>query len=320
VAAEQFEKFLHTKFLGQKRFSVEGCETVIPMLEQTILCAAERDINEVVLGMAHRGRLTVLANVIGNFSERLFTIFEGSVHPNFPADSGDVKYHQGAIAEREIGDKTVKLTLAPNPSHLEAVNPVVEGMARAKQDALIVDGNKEEARGRILPVLLHGDAAFIGQGVVMETLNLADLKGYRTGGTIHIIINNQIGFTTSPEAGRSTIYSSDVAKMTQLPIFHVNCDDVEAAHRTVQIALDFRQKFRKDIVIDLIGFRRHGHNEGDEPSYTQPLMYQRVKEHPGVRELYTRQLLREGVVTPEEVQQMIDERWRRYENALLGAK
>ncbi len=320
VAAEQFEKFLHTKFLGQKRFSLEGCETIIPMLDQIITGAAERGIDEVVFGMAHRGRLTVLANIIGNFSERLFTIFEGSVHPNFPADSGDVKYHQGAMAEREVGDKTIKLTLAPNPSHLEAVNPVVEGMVRAKQDVFLAGSSREEARGRILPVLLHGDAAFIGQGVVMETLNLADLKGYRTGGTIHIIINNQIGFTTSPESSRSSLYSSDAAKMTQLPIFHVNCDDVEAAHRTIQLALEWRQKFRKDIVIDLIGFRRHGHNEGDEPSYTQPLMYQRVKEHPGVRELYSRQLIREGVLTAEEVQQMIEERWRRYENALIGAK
>lgn len=320
IAAEQFEKFLHTKFLGQKRFSLEGCETTLPMLEQIVHGAAERGIDEVIFGMAHRGRLTVLANLIGNHSERLFTIFEGSVHPNFPADSGDVKYHQGAMAEREIGDKKIKLTLAPNPSHLEAVNPVVEGMARAKQDAFLAETSREEARGRILPVLLHGDAAFIGQGVVMETLNLADLKGYRTGGTIHIVINNQIGFTTSPEASRSSIYSTDVAKMTQLPIFHVNCDDVEAAHRTIELALDWRQKFRKDIVIDLIGFRRHGHNEGDEPSYTQPLMYSRVKEHPGVRELYSRKLIREGVVTAEEVQQMIDERWRRYENALIGAK
>lgn len=320
IAAEQFEKFLHTKFLGQKRFSLEGCETTLPMLEQIVHGAAERGIDEVIFGMAHRGRLTVLANLIGNHSERLFTIFEGSVHPNFPADSGDVKYHQGAMAEREIGSKKIKLTLAPNPSHLEAVNPVVEGMARAKQDALLAETSREEARGRILPVLLHGDAAFIGQGVVMETLNLADLKGYRTGGTIHIVINNQIGFTTSPEASRSSIYSTDVAKMTQLPIFHVNCDDVEAAHRTIDLALDWRQKFRKDIVIDLIGFRRHGHNEGDEPSYTQPLMYQRVKDHPGVRELYARKLIREGVVTAEEVQQMIDERWRRYENALIGAK
>ncbi len=320
IAAEQFEKFLHTKFLGQKRFSIEGCETTLPVLEQIVHGAAERGMDEIVLGMAHRGRLTVLANLIGNFSERLFTIFEGSVHPAFPADSGDVKYHQGAISEREVGGKKVKLTLAPNPSHLEAVNPVVEGMVRAKQDLRLTDTSREEARGSVLPVLLHGDAAVIGQGVVMETLNLADLKGYRTGGTIHIIINNQIGFTTSPEASRSSMYSSDVAKMTQLPIFHVNCDDVEAAHRTIETALDWRQKFRKDIMIDLIGFRRHGHNEGDEPSYTQPLMYQRVKEHPGVRELYTRQLIREGVVTAEEVQQMIDERWRRYENALLGAK
>lgn len=320
IAAEQFEKFLHTKYLGQKRFSVEGCETVIPMLDQLILGAAERGADEVVMGMAHRGRLTVLANIIGNFSERIFTAFEGTVHPNFPADEGDVKYHQGATGEREIDDKLVKLTLASNPSHLEAVDPVVEGMVRAKQDILAVEVDKETARERVLPVILHGDAAFIGQGMVMETLNLAQLKGYRTGGTIHIVINNQIGFTTSAAEGRSSIYSTDVAKMTQLPIFHVNGDDVDAAYRVLQIALDYRQKFRKDVVIDLIGFRRHGHNEGDEPSYTQPLMYQKVKDHPGVREIYTRQLLREGVVTQEDVDFMIDERWRRFENALLGAK
>ncbi len=320
IAAEQFEKFLHTKYLGQKRFSVEGCETVIPMLDQLILGAAERGADEVVMGMAHRGRLTVLANIIGNFSERIFTAFEGTVHPNFPADEGDVKYHQGAMGEREIDDKLVKLTLASNPSHLEAVDPVVEGMVRAKQDILAVELDKETARERVLPVILHGDAAFIGQGMVMETLNLAQLKGYRTGGTIHIVINNQIGFTTSAAEGRSSIYSTDVAKMTQLPIFHVNGDDVDAAYRVLQIALDYRQKFRKDVVIDLIGFRRHGHNEGDEPSYTQPLMYQKVKDHPGVREIYTRQLIREGVVTQEDVDFMIDERWRRFENALLGAK
>lgn len=313
IAAEQFEKFLHTKYLGQKRFSVEGGESIIPVLDQLILGAAERGVEEVVMGMAHRGRLTVLANVLGNFSERIFTSFEGTVHPNFPADEGDVKYHQGAMAEREV-----KLTLSPNPSHLEFVDPVVEGMVRAKQDALQV--SKEEARGRVLPVLIHGDAAFAGQGVVTETLNLADLKGYRTGGTIHFIINNQIGFTTSPAAGRSSIYSTDIAKMTQLPIFHVNADDTEAAWRVLQIALDFRMKFHHDLVIDLVGFRRHGHNEADEPSYTQPLMYQRVREHPGVREIYTRQLIREGVVTQEEVNQMIEMLWRRYENAMLGAK
>jgi len=323
ISAEQFEKFLHTKYLGQKRFSVEGSETIIPLLDQLILGAAERGVEEIVMGMSHRGRLTVLANVIGKFCERIFTAFEGTIHPNFPADEGDVKYHQGAIGVREIGDREVHLTLSPNPSHLEFVDPVVEGMARAKQDAITVEKTqpaKEQARARILPVLIHGDAAFAGQGVVTETLNLADLKGYRTGGTIHIIINNQIGFTTSPEAGRSSIYSTDVAKMTQLPIFHVNGDDMEAAYRVLQIALDFRKEFRKDIVIDLVGFRRHGHNEGDEPSYTQPLMYQRVREHPGVRELYSRQLVREGVVTDEEVKGLIEERVRRFENALLGAK
>ncbi len=320
IAAEQFERFLHTKFLGQKRFSVEGGESIIPLLDQLIAGAAERGTEEMLLGMAHRGRLTVLANIIGNLSERIFTSFAGSVHPNFPADEGDVKYHQGASGYREIGDQLITVTLSPNPSHLEFVDPVVEGMARAKQDNLTVDGDKEAARNRVMPVLVHGDAAFAGQGVVAETLNLADLKGYRTGGTIHIIINNQIGFTTTPERGRSSIYSTDVAKMTQLPIFHVNGDDVEAAHRVLQIALDFRQKFHKDLVIDLIGFRRHGHNEGDEPSYTQPLMYQRVKEHPGVRELYTRQLIREGSMTAEDAEKMIEERWRRFENALLGAK
>ncbi len=323
IAAEQFEKFLHTKYLGQKRFSVEGGESIIPVLDQLILGAAERGVEEVVMGMSHRGRLTVLANIIGNFSERIFTAFEGTVHPNFPADEGDVKYHQGAIGTREagareIGEREVKLTLSPNPSHLEFVDPVVEGMARAKQDALQI--SKEEARVRVLPVLIHGDAAFAGQGIVTETLNLADLKGYRTGGTIHFIINNQIGFTTSPTSSRSSIYSTDVAKMTQLPIFHVNADDVEAAYHVLQIALEFRMKFHKDVVIDLIGFRRHGHNEGDEPSYTQPLMYQRVREHPGVRELYAQQLIREGVVTQDEVNQMIEMLWRRYENALLGAK
>jgi multifunctional 2-oxoglutarate metabolism enzyme len=320
IAAEQFEKFLHTKYLGQKRFSVEGGESVIPILDQLIIGAATRGVEDVVFGMAHRGRLTVLANIIGNFSERIFTAFEGTVHPNFPADEGDVKYHQGATGVREVGAREIRLTLSPNPSHLEFVDPVVEGMVRAKQDVIFAKSTKEEARVSVLPVLIHGDAAFAGQGIVTETLNLADLTGYRTGGTIHFIINNQIGFTTSPTSSRSSIYSTDVAKMTQLPIFHVNADDTEAAWRVLQIALDFRMKFNKDVVIDLIGFRRHGHNEGDEPSYTQPLMYQRVREHPGVRELYSRQLVREGVLTREEVDQMIEMIWRRYENALLGAK
>jgi 2-oxoglutarate dehydrogenase E1 component len=319
IAAEQFEHFLHKKYLGQKRFSLEGCETIIPVLDQLIEGASRRGVDDITLGMAHRGRLNVLANVVGNFSERIFTSFEGSVHPNFPADEGDVKYHQGALGERETaGGRKVKITLSPNPSHLEFVDPVVEGMVRAKHDALALP--REEAIDLALPVLLHGDAAFAGQGIVMETLNLAELHGYRTGGTIHIIINNQIGFTTSPEQGRSTIYSTDVARMTQLPIFHINGDDPDAAYRVLQIALDFRQDFNKDVVLDIVGFRKLGHNEADEPSYTQPLMYARVKAHPGVRTIYAGRLIREGVIDEAGVQQMIDERVQRYEDALARAK
>src|SRR6185369_13639229 len=323
ISAEQFERFLHTKYLGQKRFSLEGCETVIPVLDQLIDGAAARGVEKISMGMAHRGRLNVLANVIGNLCERIFAAFEGSVLPEFPADEGDVKYHQGATGERVTADgHKVSITLSPNPSHLEAVDPVVEGMVRADQDLAIGDRQltREEAMDYALPVLLHGDAAFAGQGVVMETLNLAQLKGYRTGGTIHIIINNQIGFTTSPEAGRSTIYSTDVARMTQLPIFHINGDDPEAAFRVLTIALDYRQRFNKDVVLDLIGFRRLGHNEADEPSYTQPLMYARVKAHPGVRTVYAKRLIKEGVVTEEEVNQLIEERVKRYETALANAK
>jgi multifunctional 2-oxoglutarate metabolism enzyme len=323
ISAEQFEHFLHTKYLGQKRFSLEGCETIIPLLDQLIEGAGGRGVEDITLGMAHRGRLNVLANVIGNFCERIFAAFQGSVHPAFPADEGDVKYHQGAVGERQTtSGRTVRLTVSPNPSHLEAVDPVVEGMVRAKQDSMRdqLGMPREEAIDRALPVLLHGDAAFAGQGVVMETLNLADLKGYRTGGTIHIIINNQIGFTTSPQAGRSTIYSTDVARMTQLPIFHINSDDPEAAYRALQIALNFRQQFNKDVVLDVVGFRKLGHNETDEPSYTQPLMYARVKAHPGVRAIYAKRLIKEGAIDEVELNRMIEERLRRYEEALARAK
>jgi 2-oxoglutarate dehydrogenase E1 component len=322
ISAEQFERFLHTKYLGQKRFSLEGCETIIPLLDQLIEGAAGRGVDDITLGMAHRGRLNVLANVIGDFSERIFTSFEGSVHPEFPADEGDVKYHQGADGERKTADgHKVKLTLSPNPSHLEFVDPVVEGMVRAKQDQLRGGGvPREEAIDLALPVLLHGDAAFAGQGIVMETLNLAQLKGYRTGGTIHIIINNQIGFTTSPEAGRSTIYSTDVARMTQLPILHVNGDDPDAAYRALRIALGYRQEFNKDVVLDIVGFRKLGHNETDEPSYTQPLMYARVKAHPGVRAKYAERLIREGIIDEAGVQKLVDERVKRYEESQARAK
>src|SRR5205823_1982901 len=242
--------------------------------------------------------------------------------PDFPADEGDVKYHQGAAGERETSaGKRVRITISPNPSHLEFVDPVVEGMVRAKQDALELSGvPREQVIDRALPVLLHGDAAFAGQGIVMETLNLADLHGYRTGGTIHIIINNQIGFTTSPDKGRSTIYSTDVARMTQLPIFHINGDDPEAAFRVLRIALDFRQEFNKDVVLDVVGFRRLGHNEGDEPSYTQPLMYARVKAHPGVRAKYAERLVRAGVLSDADVEQMIKEQVAEYESVWQRAK
>ncbi|HVG31029.1 MAG TPA: multifunctional oxoglutarate decarboxylase/oxoglutarate dehydrogenase thiamine pyrophosphate-binding subunit/dihydrolipoyllysine-residue succinyltransferase subunit [Pyrinomonadaceae bacterium] len=323
VEAEQFERFLHTKYLGQKRFSLEGCETIIPLLDQLVERAAEHGVEDITLGMAHRGRLNVLANVVGsNLAERIFTAFEGSVHPSFPADEGDVKYHQGALGGRTTkSGREVKITVSPNPSHLEFVDAVVEGMVRAKQDAMQRGGAaREQVIDRALPVLLHGDAAFAGQGIVMETLNLADLKGYRVGGTVHIIINNQIGFTTSPEQGRSTIYSTDVARMTQLPIFHINGDDPEAAFRVLRITLDFRQEFNKDVVLDVVGFRRLGHNESDEPSYTQPLMYARVKAHPGVRSVYARQLVREGVLTEGDVEQMIKDQVAEYEATLARAK
>ncbi|MGD9590276.1 MAG: multifunctional oxoglutarate decarboxylase/oxoglutarate dehydrogenase thiamine pyrophosphate-binding subunit/dihydrolipoyllysine-residue succinyltransferase subunit [Pyrinomonadaceae bacterium] len=331
IEAEQFEQFLHKKFLGQKRFSLEGCETVIPMLDRLVEESAERGVDEIFMGMAHRGRLNVLSNIVGNsetgdLAERIFTVFEGTSHPSFPADEGDVKYHQGAVGVRptKTGRK-IRIELASNPSHLEFVNPVVEGSARARQDQLL-RGEEADARlrdavhDRVLPVLLHGDAAFAGQGIVMETLQLANLRGYRTGGTIHLVINNQIGFTTSPTAGRSSIYSTDAAQITQIPIFHINGDDPEAAYRVIKIALAYRQEFNKDVVLDLVGFRRLGHNEGDEPSYTQPLMYARVKAHPGVRHLYAQRLIREEVITEEELDTMTRAVIGMYEGILEKAK
>ncbi|HZK76413.1 MAG TPA: multifunctional oxoglutarate decarboxylase/oxoglutarate dehydrogenase thiamine pyrophosphate-binding subunit/dihydrolipoyllysine-residue succinyltransferase subunit, partial [Candidatus Kapabacteria bacterium] len=329
ISAEQFEKFLHTNYLGQKRFSIEGSETLIPLLDQLIELATEHGADEIVFGSSHRGRLNIIANVLGHFCERIFTSFEGTVHPNFPADEGDVKYHQGAEGARETHGKSIPLTLANNPSHLESVDPVIEGMVRAKQDALIPPPKEGGDQGvvprevrweKILPVLIHGDAAFAGQGIVMETLNLSNLHGYRVGGTVHIVVNNQIGFTTSPEHGRSTVYSTVIARLTQSPIFHVNGDDPDAAYRTLLLVLDYRIKFHKDVVIDLIGFRRLGHNESDEPSYTQPLMYSRVKTHPGVRDIYAKRLVKDGVLSEDEVNALIEERKRRYSEALERAK
>jgi multifunctional 2-oxoglutarate metabolism enzyme len=328
IEAEQFEQFIHKKYLGQKRFSLEGCETVIPMLDRMVEGASASGVDEIFLGMAHRGRLNVLSNIIGvpeagDMAERIFTVFEGTSHPRFPADEGDVKYHQGATSKRRTkSGREMTINLASNPSHLEAVNPVVEGMARARQDALrnTAQKTREEVYSQILPVLIHGDAAFAGQGVVMETLQLAGLAGYRTGGTIHLVINNQIGFTTTPAHGRTSIYATDAGRITRTPVFHVNGDDPEAAFRVIQIALDYRATFHKDVVIDLIGFRRHGHNEGDEPSYTQPVMYARVKAHPGTRHLYSQQLVREGVISEEELASMINATLEKYEGALSRAK
>ncbi|MGZ7042270.1 MAG: multifunctional oxoglutarate decarboxylase/oxoglutarate dehydrogenase thiamine pyrophosphate-binding subunit/dihydrolipoyllysine-residue succinyltransferase subunit, partial [Thermoanaerobaculia bacterium] len=279
--AEAFERFLHTKYVGHKRFSLEGAESLIPMMDYLFNEATGDGVQEAVIGMAHRGRLNVLATTLGKSYEQIFREFEGDIDPNTREGSGDVKYHLGADGMHTDPDgRTMRLTLASNPSHLEAVDPIVEGMARAKQK-LIGDRN----RAFVLPVLLHGDAAFAGQGVVFETLNLSQLKGYRTGGTIHIVINNQIGFTTGPESARSSMYATDVAKAVGAPIFHVNGDDPEACIRATKLAYDFRQQFHKDVVIDMICYRRWGHNEGDEPSLTQPKMYKLIKEHRSVRKI-----------------------------------
>jgi 2-oxoglutarate decarboxylase len=318
LAAETFERFLGTKYLGQRRYSIEGCETAVALLDQLLEEAGERGIEEATIGLTHRGRLNILANVVGNSTERIFAGFEGTVHPDFPADEGDVKYHQGAHGTHETtAGRKVDITVPSNPSHLEAVDPVVEGMVRAKEDRR---GHGPEAWERVLAVILHGDAAFAGQGMVAEVFNLAQLRGFRTGGTIHLIVNNQIGFTTPPAEGRSSLYSTDVAKINQVPIFHVNGDAPEEAYRVLQIALDYRQEFYKDVVIDLIGFRLHGHNEGDEPTYTQPLMYRRIQEHPGVRTLYAKKLVKEGVLSEAEVAELELTQKTVYEKALAAAK
>ncbi|HVO09357.1 MAG TPA: multifunctional oxoglutarate decarboxylase/oxoglutarate dehydrogenase thiamine pyrophosphate-binding subunit/dihydrolipoyllysine-residue succinyltransferase subunit [Vicinamibacteria bacterium] len=299
VEAESFERFLHAKYVGHKRFSLEGGEALIPLLDRVLNDAAVRGLREVVLGMPHRGRLNVLANTVGKPISAIFAEFEGN-DPSSYQGSGDVKYHVGARGTH-VADtgETIAVTLAPNPSHLEWVNPVVEGMTRAKQDAM---GDRDHAR--VLPLLMHGDAAFAGQGVVAETMHLSGLHGYRTGGTIHVVVNNQIGFTTLPEDARSSTYATDVAKMVHAPAFHVNGDDPEAVSHVAGLALEYRQKFRKDVVIDLVCYRRFGHNETDEPSYTQPLMYAKIKTHPSAASLYGAKLVREGVVTREELDKL----------------
>ncbi|WP_238950688.1 multifunctional oxoglutarate decarboxylase/oxoglutarate dehydrogenase thiamine pyrophosphate-binding subunit/dihydrolipoyllysine-residue succinyltransferase subunit [Mycobacterium sp. IDR2000157661] len=305
-AAEAFETFLQTKYVGQKRFSLEGAETVIPAMDAVIDQCAEHALDEVVIGMPHRGRLNVLANIVGKPYSQIFSEFEGNLNPSQAHGSGDVKYHLGAGGNyiQMFGDNDIQVSLVANPSHLEAVDPVLEGLVRAKQDLLEdgIDDSEHSAGFTVVPLMLHGDAAFAGQGVVAETLNLALLRGYRTGGTIHIIVNNQIGFTTSPNDAKSSEYCTDVAKMVGAPIFHVNGDDPEAAAWVSRLAVDFRQEFKKDVVIDMICYRRRGHNEGDDPSMTQPSMYDAIDLKRGVRKSYTEALIGRGDISMKEAE------------------
>jgi 2-oxoglutarate decarboxylase len=301
--AEAFERFLHTKFLGQKRFSLEGAETLIPMLDFLIDSAADAGVEEVVMAMAHRGRLNVLANVVGKSYEQIFREFEGELDPSVPQGSGDVKYHVGATGKfTAASGATIGITMAANPSHLEAVDPVAEGMARAKQDRL-----GDASHDHVLSVLIHGDAAFAGQGVVAETLNLSELPGYDVGGTVHIVVNNQVGFTTPPGFARSTVYATDIAKAVQAPIFHVNGDDPEASVRTIRLALEFRNVFKKDVVVDMVCYRRYGHNESDEPAFTQPRMYEVISKRRSIRKLYTELLVNRGDLTLDEAEHALED-------------
>jgi multifunctional 2-oxoglutarate metabolism enzyme len=307
-SAEAFESFLQTKFVGQKRFSLEGGESVIPLTDAIVSSAAERGLDEVCIGMPHRGRLNMLANIGGKSVGQIFQEFQGHYAENEVHGSGDVKYHLGTegVFTAQSG-ATTKIYLAANPSHLEAVNPVLEGIVRAKQDRL-----NNKGAYTVLPILLHGDASFAGQGVNAETLQLSQLPGYRTGGTIHIVVNNQVGFTTSPHASRSSRYSTDVAKLIEAPVFHVNGDDPEACVRVAHLAFEYRQAFNKDVVIDMVCYRRRGHNEGDEPSFTQPLMYKLIDAKRSTRTLYTEALVGRGDITPDQA----DEIARDYQSQL----
>ncbi len=295
IDANALEEYLHTKYVGQKRFSLEGGESLIPLLDEIVQSGGAQDIKEMVIGMAHRGRLNVLVNTVGKKPSELFDEFEGKTLESITG-SGDVKYHMGYSSDISTPGGSVHLTLSFNPSHLEIINPVVEGSVRARQDR-----RNDHLHNQVLPILIHGDAAFAGQGVIMETLNLSQTRGYATGGTLHIIINNQIGFTTSdPLDSRSSLYCTDVAKMVQAPIFHVNGDDPEAVVFVTKLALDYRMEFNKDVVVDMVCYRKYGHSEADEPMSTQPIMYQHIRKHPGVRKLHTDRLISEGVITQEE--------------------
>jgi multifunctional 2-oxoglutarate metabolism enzyme len=317
-AAEAFESFLHTKYVGQKRFGLEGGESLIPLLDAVCEAAADAEVSDIVMGMAHRGRLNVLSNILGKSHRQIFGEFEGHIDPDTVQGSGDVKYHLGShgVYTARSG-KAVDLHLPPNPSHLEAVNPVVEGISRAMQDRY---DRGDEGVFPVLPLLMHGDSAFAGQGVVVETLNLSQLRGYRTGGTVHVVINNQVGFTTSPEASRSSFYATDVAKTVQAPILHVNGDDPEAVVRVARLAFEYRQTFHRDIVIDLICYRRHGHNEADDPSFTQPQMYEKIDRQRSVRKLYTERLVRRGDISIEQAEEFLQDFESRLELAFDETK
>ncbi len=307
IEAEGFERFLHKRFPGTKRFGLDGGEAMVPALEQIIKRGGALGVRDIVIGMPHRGRLNVLAAVMGKPYRIIFHEFQGgSTLPSDVQGSGDVKYHMGASSDRAFDGNNVHLSLTANPSHLEIVNPVVLGKARAKQ-AYVLRETSNAGRGHVLPLLMHGDAAFAGQGVVAECFAISDTRGYRTGGCIHFIVNNQIGFTTAPKYSRSSPYPSDVALMVEAPIFHVNGDAPEATVYAVKVATEFRQKFGRDVVIDMFCYRRFGHNEGDDPTMTSPLMYARIKDHPSTREIYARQLIGEGVVTGDDVTQWVTE-------------
>ncbi len=301
IQAEGFEKFLHTKYVGTKRFGLDGGESLIPALEQIIKIGGQSNVLEVKIGMSHRGRLNVLANVLQKSYKRIFNEFTGDIHSPTKDGAGDVKYHLGASSDREFDGNSVHVSLTDNPSHLEAVNPVVLGQTRAKQYF-----HKDKQRNKVIPILIHGDAAFAGQGIVAECFAMSGLPGHNTGGTIHIIVNNQIGFTTSPRFARSSPYPSDVAKMVEAPIFHVNGDDPEAVVYATRIATEFRLKFNRDVVIDLICYRRFGHNEGDEPSFTQPLMYKKIRSHPTVTNLYGKKLIEQKLFNEKSLKEKID--------------
>jgi 2-oxoglutarate dehydrogenase E1 component len=303
TASEAFEQFLDRRFVGAKRFGLEGGETLVPLLEQIIKRGSQLGLEELVMGMAHRGRLNILANVFDKPFVNIFSEFQGTpANPEDVQGSGDVKYHLGTSSDREFDGKTVHLSLTPNPSHLEVVNPVVLGRVRAKQRQ-----RGDKPREKVMGVLLHGDAAFIGQGLVAETFELSELKGYQTGGTIHVVINNQIGFTTSPTEARSGPYCSEMAKIVQAPVFHVNGDDPEAVVHVARLATEFRYQFKQDIVIDMYCYRRQGHNEGDEPAFTQPLMYKAIAAHPTTRKIYGQRLVDEGLITEDGVQAYYDD-------------